>query len=545
MRRSLVVAVFLAALVCSASAAGAPLFIVTGKGWGHGIGMSQWGAQGLARHGSTYRQILAHYYRGTSVRGGYGRTVGVLLASGRSALSVGSDAAFTVTSRGRTYRMRAGTHTIRPSLVITDVNGKKRDLASPATFRRGTRPIEHAGDRYRGVLVVRSTGSALSAANRLTLDGYVKGVVPREMPSDWLLQALKSQAVAARSYALATGGHCSFGGKPVFCATISDQVYGGIEAETPTTNRAVDATAGEAVVYGGAVASTFFFSTSGGKTSSKHDEWGGARIPYLVSVRDPYDSISYHHFWGPRDRERDCERTVPDCVFTARQLRARLGLAFTPRDLTVGARNRSSRVEYVNAVGPTTRQVSGAAMRSRLGLRSSWFSVGVISLVRAGARVTYGNRTTVRGLARGVLRPRLQRKPYGGGWVDLGPIDPTAEGRWSRGVRPGITTSYRVVTGKIAGIARTVYVAARVNFFDEPIRRDQLRGVVRPAKEGARVAVQKKKSDGTWATVATTTTNSVGEFTARFGVTNGTYRAVARLGAGYVAGTSLPLVITA
>src|SRR5204862_305575 len=127
--------------------------------------------------------------------------------------------------------------------------------------------------------------------------GWGRGVVPWEMPHDWRADALRAQAVAARSYALATLKH---GETFDVYADTRDQVYGGIRAETPQTNEAVGATAGQVLTWRGRVAITYYFSSSGGRTASSVDGLPWApRVPYLVSVPDPYDSASPNHTWGP------------------------------------------------------------------------------------------------------------------------------------------------------------------------------------------------------------------------------------------------------
>ena len=143
--------------------------------------------------------------------------------------------------------------------------------------------LELNGAPYRGKITLRVSGSRVWALNVLSIDNYVRGVIAREMPSSWEQPALRAQAVAARSYALAGGGKCSFPGiGAVFCPDTRDQVYGGVGAETPSTNDAVAGTAGEVLLSNGAVASTFFFSTSGGKTASVSDEWGSPQTRFPV-----------------------------------------------------------------------------------------------------------------------------------------------------------------------------------------------------------------------------------------------------------------------
>ena len=122
------------------------------------------------------------------------------------------------------------------------------------------------------------------------LEDYVRGVVSKESPASWPMEALKAQAVAARSYALSTAAHGS--GFDVFDDTRS-QAYGGIGAETAKTDQAVAATHLQVVLYRGKVAQTFFFSTSGGHTENNEFSslgFGQPPIPYLRGVDDPYEA---------------------------------------------------------------------------------------------------------------------------------------------------------------------------------------------------------------------------------------------------------------
>ena len=134
--------------------------------------------------------------------------------------------------------------------------------------------------------------------NALGLESYVLGVVGREMPSTWpaagargaggrraLLRARELEnVVTASAYDL--------------YGDARSQVYGGIAAESPAVTAAVQATARQVVLYDGKVATTYFSSSSGGRTVSAGEAWGKP-IPYLVSVADPYDTLSPYHDWGP------------------------------------------------------------------------------------------------------------------------------------------------------------------------------------------------------------------------------------------------------
>ena len=161
----------------------------------------------------------------------------------------------------------------------------------------GAAPLQLDGNAYRGALLVHRQAGKLTIVNRLPLDRYLRGVVPWEMPDDWHREALRAQAVVARSYALAT---LKPGTLFDLYADTRSQVYGGIRAEAATTNRAIGSTAGRVVSWNGRIATTFYHSTSGGRTVSNEEAWPGATpVPYLVSVPDPHDGLSKLHRWGP------------------------------------------------------------------------------------------------------------------------------------------------------------------------------------------------------------------------------------------------------
>src|SRR5580765_7518840 len=266
--------------------AGAATFLVTGHGWGHGVGLSQYGAFGYAQKGVGYEKIVLHYFTGTELGAAPVSRVRVLLTSGVTSLDIGSTADFKVRDgTGVVHTVTAGKYTLKPALKLA-VDGQvtARALPGPLLFQPGAAALglKH---RHRGSIQIDVTNGKLRAINMVGLEQYLYGVVPSEMPFTWLPEALKAQAVAARSYALATRRTGAFDLYP----DTRSQVYLGIEHEKPSTNAAVNATAGRVVLYEGEVAKTFFFSTSGGRTASAEDVFGEP-VPYLVSVADPYDS---------------------------------------------------------------------------------------------------------------------------------------------------------------------------------------------------------------------------------------------------------------
>jgi stage II sporulation protein D len=323
-------------------------FVIEGRGWGHGIGMSQWGAEGYALHGYDYRQILAHYYPGTQLERVSGRTVRVLLADGLPRVVISARTAFRVAAGGRTRLRRA-------PLVVNSRSGSV--VVSP-----GASPLAVDGDGYRGEIRLYASGDGVAVVNVVSLERYLRGVVPWEMPYRWQPQALAAQAVAARSYALAT---LHPGQRFDLFADSRDQEYGGIRAETDATNRAVGATAGRIVSYDGLVARTYYSSTSGGQTAA-----GG--MPYLASVSDPYDGLSPHHRWGP-------------LRFTAHGLAVRLHVPGVRKLVPVdGGSGRVASVRVFWRHGAATLPAS--RVQESLGLPSLWFWVRGTPTV--GARIS-------------------------------------------------------------------------------------------------------------------------------------------------------------
>jgi stage II sporulation protein D len=513
------------ARVAEPAPSGAATFVVTGHGWGHGVGMSQYGAYGYAQKGFGYAKIVLHYFSGTELGDAPVSRVRVLLTSGAKSLKLGSAADFRVRdATGVVHTVAAGTYTLTPALKLkVDGRDQARVLLGPLLFQPVGAPLE-LKRRYRGSIQVDIANGRLRAINMVGLEQYLYGVVPSEMPYTWHPEALKAQAIAARSYALATRKTGAFDLYP----DTRSQVYLGIDHEKPSTNAAVDATAGKVVLFEGEVAKTFFFSTSGGRTASAEDVWGQA-VPYLVSVPDPYDSISPYHDWGPFS-------------FTGGKLARVLKLKGRVLDLQPEV-NSSGRIKSLIVVGSTgSVSVPGGDLRRRLGLRSTWFSVGVLSLSAPPQAVVYGNRARLTGIARGLPQTVLQQLDQGE-WQEVGAVKADDSGVVSVVVKPPLTTRYRLVSGKVAAPSVRVAVASLVRIF--PARTpDQLRGYVRPRTlAGSTVVIQRQEGSG-WATVARTTVDENGNFLAKLQLTTGVYRARVGSGHGFVAGTSPVLQVS-
>src|SRR5689334_320263 len=259
----------LALFLCLASSAQASVsWVVKGHGFGHGVGVSQYGAYGYALHGKGYRFILAHYYRGTSIGQVEGvRIVRVLLeiepgdvgcSGARSACGVALDP-------GRDYEA----HRDGSQVVLRASGGRRLARCGRKLRAAGHGRVAIAGiGSYRGALEVVPTESVAgspSVVDAVALEQYVKGVIANEPRPSWPEAELRAQAIESRSFAL-TGG-VDGNGFDLYDDTRS-QVYDGRASETASTNEATDATRGEVVTYGGGIAETFFSACSGGYTES-------------------------------------------------------------------------------------------------------------------------------------------------------------------------------------------------------------------------------------------------------------------------------------
>jgi SpoIID/LytB domain protein len=282
-----------------------------GRGYGHGVGLSQYGARGRALAGQTAATILAHYYRGTTAGTISPSTpIRVLLLSGWKS---SASAPLTMYGRGGTWTIDGIAKTfpadarlsLAPVVGTAGVSWRLRVVASGGTelhdavrtssFR--VRPAESGTslaltpkpstrNRYRGVIRILPAADAakLSAVNELGLDLYLRGVVPAEMPSSWPTEALRAQAIVARSYA-ARALRPGVSTWDVHDDTRS-QVYHGLDGERSAATRAVKDTAGMVLRSGSALANTVFHSTAGGHTEHNENAFvsaSGAKVAGAVS----------------------------------------------------------------------------------------------------------------------------------------------------------------------------------------------------------------------------------------------------------------------
>ena len=440
MRRLLVLTALLA-LTVPATADGATRWVVKGGGWGHGLGMSQYGAYGQALAGRGYRKILHHYYRNTQLGQASGRVRVLLLASvGSSTFGGANKVGSKSINPNRNYRVRR----VGSRVVVRTLRGKR--VARSSGVLRVTGPnglVTVAGKgSYRDAIEYRpGLSGGVTAVNRVELENYIRGVVPNESPASWPLEALKAQAVAARSYALGTGT-----GNAVFdhYDTVASQVYGGYSSENARTTRAVARTRGEVLRYNGNVIVAYFHSTSGGYTENNENVWGGKPLAYIRGVRDPWDKTSPYHRWKVK--------------YSARSLGGAMGVGRlrAVRVHKVGVSGRIVRATF-RGRGGSNRVDGWNGIRGRLGLRDIPSTIKRITANGSTARAAIAGLTS-RALARDIFG---SVSPARKGTVVV--VQRRTDGRWQRAAKGRLGRSgryriavegaglYRVVTGGDVG----------------------------------------------------------------------------------------------
>lgn len=265
---------------------------------------------------------------------------------------------------GKTYRVRRGASGLVLSEGGQDILSATDSLeitSSPP----GSGGLVFAKRRYRGSFrFIRSPGmpDRTTLINVVALEDYLYGVVPAEMSSGWPLEALKTQAVAARTYALANLGRRASLGFDLY-DTVSDQVYRGFSAEKPDTTSAVDATRGQILTWQDRPIAAFFHSSSGGETDDALAVWG-QDLPYIRGIKDtdPSPNAEWTAWFGPADLTRALAGMGHD-----------VGAL---QDLEVEAWTPHGRARWLKASGSAgTAVVDANSLRLKLGLKSTRYKL--------------------------------------------------------------------------------------------------------------------------------------------------------------------------
>ncbi len=310
-----------------------------GRGYGHGVGLNQYGARGRALAGQTAEQILKAYFKGTTLSTtSPTRTVRVLILAGFPAASASPLVVYgrsgsweiagvattfpadAVLKAWRTTATVAGVSTTTWKVRVTAADGATVLHSATISGVVTVRPVDATSriqvfskpssyDTYRGSILLRLGSGSVNVVNSVRLDDYLRGVVPVEMPSTWPAEALRAQAVAARSYAVRRL-HPSTGSYDLYDDTRS-QVYRGLEAEKATTSAIIAAAPGAILVSAGSVVNAFFHSTGGGATENNEYAFVGStgavtagKVGYLRGIVDrapdgkAWDAAAPYYAWA-------------------------------------------------------------------------------------------------------------------------------------------------------------------------------------------------------------------------------------------------------
>ena len=258
----------------------------------------------------------------------------------------GSGYAFGYYDSGRNFVTEASTTqttiTMSPNgaggIAVT-VTGTGQVIYSCSRSTLGVMPLDSGGDpitwfkgnRYRGGFEYTLSGGGLQVVNVVNLEDYVKGVVPHEMNGSWPLEALKAQAVCARTFACSADKHAAYGFD--VCAAVDCQIYSGVGSSTALSDRAVEETAGQCLWYGGELAEAVYHSSNGGATEDVENVWGGT-LPYLKGKVDPFEA----------------QTTIPNYNYT---------VTYTAEELTWVLQNSGYDIGYVTDIYIAERSALG------------------------------------------------------------------------------------------------------------------------------------------------------------------------------------------
>ncbi|MGC4942553.1 SpoIID/LytB domain-containing protein [Kribbella sp. DT2] len=356
---------------------------ITGRGFGHGRGMSQYGAQGAALAGKNVKQILDFYYPGTAVGKATGSIRIRVTADSTDGVRVNSVSGLKVRDfkANKVYTLPVASNRNQWSIdphgdqgtQVRSFDAKKRTwslwrtLGGMAQFEgpavTGLILPSGAQVKYRGALrAVNVAGAHLDTVNVLPLEAYLRGVVPREAITSWRPAALQAQSVAARTYAAYYRKR--FPSRTYdLCDTISCQVYGGYSSEKTSTNNAIAATAGQVRLYRNTPIVAEFSSSNGGATTA-------GTVAYQVAKADSWDAYP-----GNKNPNVNWSTTR-----TSAQLQKAFGVGKL-KGVSISRRTglgpgggRVTRVVATGAAG--TRAFTGDQVRANLNLKSAWFVFG-------------------------------------------------------------------------------------------------------------------------------------------------------------------------
>lgn len=315
-------------------------------------------------------------FGGTAAASGMGQTVRIGIREGRGSVALTSDSGLGVWKNGSLWKKFPA----RTPLQIALKGNAVTVGGAAAAGAVEVRPLSSAGSvkitdgyAYRGAIRVMKSPQrwGLTVVNVVPVEEYLYGVVGKEMSPSWHREALKAQAVAARTYAISHKNYFASRGFDMTDDT-SSQIYAGINGESPSVIAAVDATRGEILTYGGKPIDAFFCSTAGGWTENSENVWG-SRIPYLRGVSDDSSRMPSYR-WSVTTTP---EKLAANLTAAGKGIGKVRSITLSPlgkRPMAVSDRGVSGRVLSMTVNGSAgSVRVTGNAFQSIYGLKSTLF----------------------------------------------------------------------------------------------------------------------------------------------------------------------------
>lgn len=315
-------------------------------------------------------------FGGTAAASGMGQTVRIGIREGRGSVALTSDSGLGVWKNGSLWKKFPA----RTPLQIALKGNAVTVGGAAAAGAVEVRPLSSAGSvkitdgyAYRGAIRVMKSPQrwGLTVVNVVPVEEYLYGVVGKEMSPSWHREALKAQAVAARTYAISHKNYFASRGFDMTDDT-SSQIYAGINGESPSVIAAVDATRGEILTYGGKPIDAFFCSTAGGWTENSENVWG-SRIPYLRGVSDDSSRMPSYR-WSVTTTP---EKLAANLTAAGKGVGKVRSITLSPlgkRPMAVSDRGVSGRVLFMTVNGSAgSVRVTGNAFQSIYGLKSTLF----------------------------------------------------------------------------------------------------------------------------------------------------------------------------
>jgi stage II sporulation protein D len=258
--------------------------------------------------------FLLFFFTGEAVRAQNEPVVTVCIVNGRSEVVLSSTAGLKVIIDEKGYSISAQEQLSFGTSKNKVIWEEKKLVSSVFRVTTQGKGFILVNDRpYRGSLTLKSVNGNLTVINHLYLDDYIRGTIKKEINPHWPEEAVKAQIVTARTYAVKNLARHRDQGYD-FCASSHCQVYGGVSAEDPITNKLIDTIKGLILIYQGQPAGVCFHSESGGYTDSAQNVWGRS-VPYLVSVESPWESDSPNAQWELEISSEELNRSLQKAGF--------------------------------------------------------------------------------------------------------------------------------------------------------------------------------------------------------------------------------------